>query len=265
MSQIYKNIIFSAGRDKKDIGRGNMLNIFICDDETGTCEELREILERYASGNKMRYNIKIFYTGTALLEYFMERGRADILFLDISLPGIDGINVGKLIREKIGDEQTIIVYISSNKSYALDLFQNRPFDFIIKPIKEEVIYSLMEKIVRFRGKRAVCLEFQNKGRIYQIPYSDILYLQSEKRKIRVVTVKGIKEYYGKLSEVEITLPSDIFLKIHKSYIVNSYFVEEYAYEQITMVDGSVLNVSQTQRPSVRKKILEHERNRKNGC
>ena len=81
----------------------------------------------------------------------------------------------------------------------------------------------------------------------------------------MVTVKGIKEYYGKLSEIEITLPSDIFLLIHKSYIVDSYFVEEYAYEQITMVDGSVLNVRQTQRPSVRKKILEYERNRKNGC
>lgn len=67
-----------------------------------------------------------------------------------------------------------------------------------------------------------------------------------------------------LSEAEMRLPSNIFLKIHKSYIINTRFVEEYAYERITMVDGSVLNISQTQRPFVKKKILEMERNGKNG-
>lgn len=72
-------------------------------------------------------------------------------------------------------------------------------------------------------------------------------------------MRGIKEYYGKLNETEELLPADTFLKIHKSYLINTYFVETYTYEQITMVDGSVLNISQPQRPYVRKKILESER------
>ena len=67
-----------------------------------------------------------------------------------------------------------------------------------------------------------------------------------------------------LCETETKLPPDTFLKIHKSYLINPHFVESYSYEQITMVDGSVLNVSQTQRPSVRKKILENERKWKYG-
>ena len=241
-----------------------MLKIAVCDDEKGTCEELKEILRKHAYKNKIMYHIETFYTGTSLSNYLMTGHRADILFLDISLPGIDGINIGKIIRSTIGDEQTVIVYISSSKSYALELFQNRPFDFLIKPLKEEKIISLMGKIFRFLGKNTACLEFQNNGKLYRIPYGDILYLQSEKRKIRIVTVKGVKEYYGKLSETETKLPPDTFLKIHKSYLINPHFVESYSYEQITMVDGSVLNVSQTQRPSVRKKILENERKWKYG-
>lgn len=241
-----------------------MQNIVICDDEKGTCEELKDTLLKYASVNKIFYHIEIFYTGTDLSDYLIEGNQVDILFLDIALPGTDGIHVGKIVRDTIGDEQTVIVYISSNKSYALELFQNRPFDFLIKPIKEETIVALMDKILRIQGENTACLEFQNKGKIYKIPYGDILYLQSERRKINVITVKGIKEYYGKLSEAEMRLPSNIFLKIHKSYIINTRFVEEYAYERITMVDGSVLNVSQTQRPLVKKKILEIERNGKNG-
>lgn len=241
-----------------------MQNIVICDDEKGTCEELKDTLIKYASVNKIFYHIEIFYTGTDLSHYLIEGNQVDILFLDIALPGTDGIHVGKIVRDTIGDEQTVIVYISSNKSYALELFQNRPFDFLIKPIKEETIVALMDKILRIQGENTACLEFQNKGKIYKIPYGNILYLQSERRKINVITVKGIKEYYGKLSEAEMRLPSNIFLKIHKSYIINTRFVEEYAYERITMVDGSVLNISQTQRPFVKKKILEMERNGKNG-
>ncbi len=241
-----------------------MLNIVICDDEKGTCEELKELLINHAFGNLMSYRIESFYSGTELSEYLMKNNRADILFLDIALPGVDGINVGKLIRNTIGDEQTVIVYISSSTSYALELFQNRPFDFLIKPLEKEKIVSVMDKIFRFLEKNAAFLEFQNKGRLYKIPYKDILYLQSEKRKIKVVTVKGVEEYYGKLNETEKILPVDTFLKIHKSYLINSRFVETYTYEQITMVDGSVLNISQPQRPYVRKKILESERSRKNG-
>lgn len=174
-----------------------MQNIVICDDEKGTCEELKDTLLKYASVNKIFYHIEIFYTGTNLSDYLIEGNQVDILFLDIALPGTDGIHVGKIVRDTIGDEQTVIVYISSNKSYALELFQNRPFDFLIKPIKEETIVALMDKILRIQGENTACLEFQNKGKIYKIPYGDILYLQSERRKINVITVKGIKEYYGK--------------------------------------------------------------------
>ena len=164
-----------------------MQNIVICDDEKGTCEELKDTLLKYASVNKIFYHIEIFYTGTNLSDYLIEGNQVDILFLDIALPGTDGIHVGKIVRDTIGDEQTVIVYISSNKSYALELFQNRPFDFLIKPIKEETIVALMDKILRIQGENTACLEFQNKGKIYKIPYGNILYLQSERRKINVHT------------------------------------------------------------------------------
>lgn len=245
--------------------KGNkMINIVICDDEKGTCSEIENILLGYAQNNRVLFNIEVFYAGTTLSDYLIRGNKVEILFLDIVLPGMDGIDIGKLIREKMDDEQMVIVYISSNKSYALELFQYRPFNFLIKPIDEKVIISLMDKILRIRRENTTCLEFQNKGVSYRIPFGEILYLQSERRKIKVITIKGTKEYYGKLSEIEKILPPNIFLKIHKSYIVNCRLVEEYAYNQVTMVDGSILSISQAQRSLVRKKILENERYRKNG-
>ena len=63
-----------------------------------------------------------------MLEY-LKREKADILFLDIELPGMNGVSVGKYIREILEDENIFLIYISSKQNYALQLFQNHPFDF----------------------------------------------------------------------------------------------------------------------------------------
>lgn len=146
-----------------------MLNIVICDDEKGTCEELKDILLNHSSRNQTSYHIETYYTGTDLSEALMNHNRADILFLDIALPGVDGINVGKMIRNTMGDEQTVIVYISSSKSYALELFQNRPFDFLTKPLEEEKITSVMDKILQFLRKTSLFWSFETKGNCIRYP------------------------------------------------------------------------------------------------
>lgn len=104
-----------------------------------------------------------------------------------------------------------------------------------------------------------CLEFQHKGKSYRIPYGKILYLQSDRRKLSVVTLEGTYEFYGKLEEMEEKLPANQFLKIHKSYLINTRQIKENSYEQVTMTDGSVLTISQAHRKAVRRKLLENER------
>lgn len=75
-----------------------------------------------------------------------------------------------------------------------------------------------------------------------------------------MTAKGIKGFYGKLTEVEKALPAGLFLNIHKSYLVNVHYVEEYTYEWVKMVNGDILSISKIHRATVRKKILEREMN-----
>ena len=82
-----------------------------------------------------------------------------------------------------------------------------------------------------------CLEFQHKGKSYRIPYGKILYLRSDRRKLCVTTLEETYEFYGKLEEMEEKLPANQFLKIHKSYLVNTNYIKESSYEQITMIGG----------------------------
>ena len=78
--------------------------------------------------------------------------------------------------------------------------------------------------------------------------------------IHIVMCHEIKNFYGKLTEIEKKLPAYLFLNIHKSYLINFNYVSEYTYEWVKMVNGDILNISKANRTAVRKKILERECN-----
>lgn len=230
------------------------MKAIICDDEKSTCSDLENLLLEYAKETRISLITEVFYSGDTLLDY-LKREKSDILFLDIELPGMNGVSVGKYIREIMEDDHIFLVYISSKENYALQLFQNHPFDFLIKPVEQEKVYQVLDKIYRIAGKNNLSFEFQNRSDRFRIPYTDILYFQSEGRKINIVMKDGIKTFYGKLSEVEEKVP-EFFLKIHKSYLVNQNHVKEFTYEWVKMKNGDILNISKTNRAHVRRKILE---------
>jgi DNA-binding LytR/AlgR family response regulator len=227
----------------------------ICDDEKSTCSELEEIILKYAKEKRVPLVTEVFYSGDILLDY-LKREKINILFLDIELPGKDGVMVGKYIREVLEEENIFLVYISSKENYALQLFQNRPFDFLVKPIEQAKIYHVLDNICRISGKNSAEFKFQVQNSTYCILYKDILYFQSDGRKINIVMKKEVRTFYGKLNEIEEKLPENLFLRIHKSYLVNKSYVKGFTYEWVKMLNGDVLNISKINRADVRRKILE---------
>jgi DNA-binding LytR/AlgR family response regulator len=87
--------------------------------------------------------------------------------------------------------------------------------------------------------------------------SDILYFESSGRKVKIILKDGeVKEYYGKLSEVEEKLKKNDFFSIHKSYLINYNHVIEYTYEYVKMSNNEILGISQNNRKAVREKLLQ---------
>lgn len=231
------------------------MKAIICDDEKSTCSELEEIILKYAKEKRVPLVTEVFYSGDILLDY-LKREKINILFLDIELPGKDGVMVGKYIREVLEEENIFLVYISSKENYALQLFQNRPFDFLVKPIEQAKIYHVLDNICRISGKNSAEFKFQVQNSTYCILYKDILYFQSDGRKINIVMKKEVRTFYGKLNEIEEKLPENLFLRIHKLYLVNKSYVKGFTYEWVKMLNGDVLNISKINRADVRRKILE---------
>lgn len=232
------------------------MRAIICDDEKSTCAEMEQMLEHFALEKCMKLEVDVFFDGDALTQYLKREKAPDILFLDIELPGMNGVEVGKYIREKLRNSYMFLVYISSREGYAMELFQNQPFDFLVKPIKKERLYHVMGKIFNIVSKNERNFHYRSQGKNYHILYKDILYFQSDARKINIVMEDRTESFYGKLLDVEKVCPENLFLRIHKSYLINMHYVKEVTYEWIKMVNGDVLDVSKANRVSIRRKVME---------
>lgn len=241
----------------KIIGDHELFQIGICDDEKGTCAELENMLYEYAKEKGIKIDVSVWFSGESLCNYLKNEKALDILFLDIELISTDGIQVGNYIRDELENMETTIIYISSKSSYAMRLFRIQPLDFLIKPIVIKAVYDVMGRAVKIYEKRNQLFEYYTKGYHYKIPYKEIIYFYSQNKKINIVMKNEELQFNGKLKEIAAIVPHN-FILIHQSYLINLDFVTECSYELMKMQNGTLLNVSQPYRKSVREHIMRSE-------
>ena len=120
--------------------------VAICDDEINQCAELEKEIIHFFEKRAENCEIEVWYDSASLCGK-IEEYNPDLLFLDIELPDNDGVYVGKYIRETLNNDRMNIVFISHKTSYAMELFQVHPYDFLIKPIDTNILYNTLNKIL----------------------------------------------------------------------------------------------------------------------
>lgn len=231
------------------------LRIAICDDEKEICSQVEEYIRMVLRKKDITCETDIFQNGEALCDE-MKRTRYDIVFLDIEMPGMSGVNVGKFIRENLQDEMTQITYISSKQQYAMELFEYRPLNFLIKPLTIMQMETLLNKYLRVVEHDGKIFTYSKAHNFYKLPLSQIIYFQSEARKVKIVTIDGEDYFYGSLNDVYSELRNWKFLYIHKSMIVNYKYIKKMGINQVTMVDGTEFSISQSKRKEIRMQYME---------
>lgn len=236
-----------------------MLRIAICDDDQIACTQIEDYLYKIENEIHDKIDLDVFTTGEELKEFLTKGIRYDVVLLDIELNTMCGIDIGDLIRNSLKDENTIIIYISKKETYAMSLFKTRPFDFIVKPVAFEDIKHLMIIIYDLLNREDKFLSFKVGGDTYRIQVKDIYYLKSYGKKITIVTAKEEIEFYGKLIEIYEKLKENDFIYIHKSYLVNYNSVSKFEYDNVTIVNGHILPISQSNRSLVKKELIKRKK------
>lgn len=242
-----------------------MLKIAICDDHNIICSQIEQVILDYAKRTSKKIEIDVFYTGEKLVEAMHDGEDYDLIFLDIELEMISGVQAARIIRDEIKNERTQIIFISGKESYALELFEVRPLNFLIKPLSSEKIENTINKAIELMKNNKQYFEFSFGKYTYKVLYSDIIYFESKGKKITIVTTSGKYEFYAKLQNIEKDLQEFDFLNIHKSYLINYIHVIEYNYEYVVMSNGIKLAISQQNRKDIRNSLLNRKQRRKLPC
>lgn len=232
-----------------------MFRVLICDDENFTCSYIEQVLLDYAEKEDINIISEVCCTGEGLLQYMKQNSNVDMLFLDIELPGMNGTEVGNVLRNELKNENVQIVFISSYDSYAMQLFQVRPFDFLIKPLKEDAIIDIFKKYRRIFGNDRKFFTYKTGRHEEKILLSEIMYFKCEYRKICIVTNNKKILYYGNIKEVHESIPSPDFWSVHNSYIINSKHVKQFLENKIVMSDDTVIPVSHAYKNEVNRKTM----------
>ena len=230
-----------------------MYQIGICDDAEGVCATLRNMILRFARTNQVYMETKVWHDGEKLCDYLKEGGPLDLLFLDIILLNMSGVEAGDFIRNSLADRKMQIIYISEQSSRALELFRVQPMEFLVKPIRQEQVDRCLKLALELIGMNRKEFSYRNGRDVYSVSCGEILYFTSEGRKVKIITEHGVKEFNGKLKDVMKELPEQ-FLVIHKSYIVNRARVLHYTYECAEFPDGTILSISKAYRKQVREAL-----------
>jgi len=236
-----------------------VFRIAICDDEQVICSQIENVLTKYAAESNEIIDTQVFYSGEEMCR-FLEMGQIfDLIFLDIELKLISGIEVGRKIREEMDNQVTQIVYISGKDNYYRELFDVRPMHFLHKPIEDADIIKDLRLAMKLADKFGGVFTYKKGHEYFKTPVKNILYFESDNREVRMVTVEGDEVFYGKLADVFKQVAKYQFMFIHKSYVVNYYYVTKFRYEDVTMSNMVVLPISQSRRKSTRELQVKFEK------
>ena len=233
-----------------------MHKIGICDDDEIFCAELEQQVIGCCKEIHLTIETTVFTTGEELLKYITDTEKLDLLFLDIRLQKVTGYEIGNKLRNNPGNETMQIVYISIESDYAMKLFESRPLNFLIKPIKPEQLYNVLNEYKRLFDKNKRFFLYRAKRQEHHIDANRILYLESTGRMIDIVTLNGKESYRGKLSETLSQLDTTTFCTVHKSYIVNLNYIDAYHFKDIVMTDGTTIPISQSKRIEIKQVMLD---------
>lgn len=209
-----------------------VLRIFIVDDEAPARRELRYLLEQ-VSGVEVAGEAA---TGAAALKGIREI-RPDLVFLDIQMPGLSGIELAQLLCEL--PARPMLIFATACPEHALEAFEVDAVDYLCKPFTRERVAKAVAKAARIAATLSPTAEpFQSKGDICRkIPLyrgetiiptcvDSILFARAEEGEVVVHTSDGRYRSRSTLGELEQKLASSGFFRPHRSYLINSNRVRE---------------------------------------
>lgn len=220
-----------------------MLSIGICDDNTDARQLLQAAIGRALERRAVEHRVFAFSSGEGLLGWLGKHaGELDLVFLDIEMGGLSGMETARRLRA--ADEGLQLVFVTGYPDYVYDGYSVGALGYLLKPPRveqlDDVLVRALAALHRNAGRVFLC---RSGDQSYRIPHADILYFYSDRRQVCCVAKTRRYTFYGKLDEVAEAADAG-FVRIHQRYLVRAGAVERVSGSEV-WVNGEALPVSRS--------------------
>lgn len=238
-----------------------MFRIAVCDDEAYFRDQEKKLIGQYMGKRGYDCQIDLYASGKDLIDKADAEFLYDILFLDISMEELDGLQTAERIRKL--SETVCIVFVTAYITYALEGYKVGAVRYLLKEegSLENSLKECMDTIMeRLSKEEAVCeFEFQNGKK--KLPADAIFYVESRLHKVLFyVRENGGKEYsrYDRLDEVEKELRQYGFCRVHQSFLVNMKHAKSVERYKVTLENGAEVSISKKYYKDVEKEYIKRQ-------
>lgn len=235
-----------------------MIKIAVCDDEAIAIQDLNTQIKCFMEKAGEKFSVSSFFSGESLLkQIFDDNIHFDVIFLDIQMKDINGIQTAKAIRKKFGDCK--IVFVTALKEYVFDAFDVEATNYLIKPIENSKFFEVMEKILAStQSNEESFLTISKNNEIKKVSFHDIIYCEVCNHRVFIYEKNLFHEYPSKIETLEKLLSVDFF-RCHRSYLVNLRHVNSYADGFICLPTGEKVPVAARRQKDFMKALLYFQR------
>ena len=223
-----------------------MFHIAVCDDEEYFRIREKKLIEEYMKNRGFACQTDLFPSGKEMLEAAESIQQYDVIFLDISMEEMDGIETARRIRQVSPD--VYIVFVTAYITYALEGYKVNAVRYLLKEDAglESALKECLDTIAALMDYAEVKCEIVFQGGRKSIPVDSILYVESRLHKVIFFVMEdGLKEYYkyGRLDEFEPELRQYGFFRVHQSFLVNMRLVQSVERYVARLKNGTEVSIS----------------------
>lgn len=224
------------------------IRLVLCDDNSADLDALHKLANDYIKQREFCGETVCFSSPEELLRYSEGIGENTVVvyILDVIMPELDGINLGKKLRER--DKNSVVIYISSSREYSLDAFSVRAFSYLIKPYSKEKFFSELDECLSRIELEPQKLSIKIADSTMLLAISDIIAVEYFNHRLifHLINDKIIESAYRRQPfdvQTEELLQTGAFLKISASYLINISNVHGVKADEFIMCDGSQYKIT----------------------
>lgn len=228
-----------------------MFRIAICDDIPEEREKIHFALIEGLDACNMKAEIIEYESGAEVLSTWVE-AKIDLLFLDIYMAEPDGVETARRLRE--AGCKVIIIFLTTTPDFAIEGYEVEAAGYLLKPLEQEKLRQLLGRL--FQNENSVMLTLRQGNSVFTIQPSEIVFIESNRNKLTIHTVRETIPYYGRMDEIACRLPQKQFLRCHQSFLVNMDRICA-AEDDFCMENGDIVPIRVRERRAIREAYFQY--------